>query len=58
MERYLRLPARQPDYRHDRAHRDFVTSLAAAGYALSMAALQDSLHAALARVDLSPAPSS
>ena len=58
MERYLRPPARQPDYRRDRSHRDFVTSLAAAGYRLSMAALQDSLHAALTRADLSPAPSS
>jgi len=54
MERYLRSPARQPDYRRDRSHRDFVTSLAAAGYALSMAALQAALRAALTRVALSP----
>ncbi|NLI48427.1 MAG: hypothetical protein GX414_15090 [Acidobacteria bacterium] len=58
MERYLRPPGRQPDYRRDRSHRDFVTSLAAAGYALSMAALHDALHTALTRVVLSPAPPS
>jgi len=57
LERYLRPPARQPDYRRARPHRDFVTSLAAAGYAVSMAALQDALHAALTRMTLSPAPS-
>jgi lipoate-protein ligase A len=56
MERYLRPPARQPDYRRGRSHRDFVTSLAAAGHDLPTAALRDALHAALARVDLSTAP--
>jgi len=35
MEAYLRPPARQPDYRLGRPHREFVTSLSAAGFPFS-----------------------
>ncbi len=34
MERYLRFPVRQPDYRRNRSHDEFVTSLYQAGYHL------------------------
>lgn len=32
LERYLPMPSRQPEYRQGRGHRDFVTTLAAAGF--------------------------
>jgi lipoate---protein ligase len=32
MEQYLKHPGREPGYRHERSHRDFVTSLAQQGY--------------------------
>lgn len=44
MERYLRPPARQPDYRAGRSHREFVTSLRAAGYPLDPERLQAELQ--------------
>lgn len=50
MERYLRPPRRQPDYRLGRRHADFVTSLAAAGYPLPMSALQAAISDALAAI--------
>ena len=39
MERYLLHPQKQPDYRNNRRHRDFVTSLHAEGYAFTIAEL-------------------
>lgn len=48
MERYLRPPRRQPDYRLGRSHAEFVTSLTAAGYPLSMPVLQAAISDALA----------
>lgn len=39
MEKYLLHPPRTPDYRVNRSHRDFVTSLYAEGFALSSADL-------------------
>lgn len=36
MERYLAHPKKQPDYRLDRKHHDFVTSLKAEGYSFKM----------------------
>jgi len=36
MERYLKHPPRTPDYRLNRSHREFVTSLAEQGYDLSV----------------------
>ena len=50
MERYLRPPRRQPDYRLGRSHAEFVTSLAAAGYPLPMPALQAAISDALAAI--------
>ena len=35
MEKYLKHPSREPDYRAGRSHSDFVTSLSAEGYSLS-----------------------
>jgi lipoate-protein ligase A len=32
MERYLKIPPREPDYRQGRSHKDFVTSFKAQGY--------------------------
>ena len=32
MEKYLKIPTRQPDYRKNRTHRDFVTSFKTQGY--------------------------
>lgn len=32
MERYLKIPPREPDYRQGRSHKDFVTSFRAEGY--------------------------
>jgi lipoate-protein ligase A len=34
IEKYLRHPVREPDYREKRAHRDFVTSLSQEDYSL------------------------
>jgi lipoate---protein ligase len=50
MERYLRPPRRQPDYRLGRSHAEFVTSLAAAGYPLAMPLLQAAIADALAAI--------
>lgn len=43
LERYLRFPARVPDYRAGRSHQDFVTSLAAEGYRLADTDIQRQL---------------
>ncbi len=48
LDRYLPMPSRQPDYRRGRGHRQFVTSLRAAGYAASMEDLSAALELALA----------
>jgi len=40
MERYLTHPKKQPDYRLDRKHHDFVTSLKAEGYHFEMEELK------------------
>jgi len=54
LERYLTMPSRQPDYRHGRAHADFVTTLRATGCAASsdavVTALTGSLRSALPRL--------
>jgi len=46
IETYLPLPSRQPDYRQGRHHRDFVTSLRAAGYTASVRELGAALRLA------------
>jgi lipoate-protein ligase A len=43
MERYLKHPVREPDYRRRRSHRMFVTSLALQGYNLSPESIKQSI---------------
>ncbi len=45
IERYLRHPSREPDYRQGRGHLTFVTSLAKEGYPLSVRQLEQGLEA-------------
>ena len=47
-ERYLAFPVRVPDYRRGRGHREFCTTLAAAGHALSVAQVCTALQAVVA----------
>jgi lipoate---protein ligase len=42
--RYLRYPSRVPDYRRGRSHEEFCTTLAAEGYAVSVAAVMSALR--------------
>lgn len=44
IERYLRHPGREPDYRQGRPHRDFVTSLHQAGFAVSLQNIREALE--------------
>ena len=48
-ERYLALPARVPAYRRGRGHREFCTTLAAAGYPLAAAQVCAALQAEVAQ---------
>jgi len=48
IERYLRHPSREPDYRKGRGHETFVTSLAQEGYPLSVRQLKQGLEAGCA----------
>jgi lipoate-protein ligase A len=48
-ERYLRHPAREPAWRAGRRHRDFVTSLAAAGFRDGAAPVRDALASLCSR---------
>jgi lipoate-protein ligase A len=43
-DRYLRFPARVPDYRKERGHLDFCTNLRLAGYPLSVGEMMESLE--------------
>jgi len=47
LERYLRHPSREPDYRRGRPHRAFVTSLREAGFAVAPARVAAALRARL-----------
>lgn len=49
LDRYLPMPSRQPDYRRGRGHRDFVTTLRAAGATASLPELGAALDLALRR---------
>ncbi len=44
IEKYLKHPKREPDYRLNRRHRDFVTSLVSQGYVLSIESIQMALE--------------
>ncbi len=43
MEKYLKIPSRQPDYRQNRTHRDFVTSFKAQGYHIKLTDFEQAL---------------
>jgi lipoate---protein ligase len=43
IERYLKHPTREPDYRNGRRHSDFVTSIEKEGYALSAELIRNTL---------------
>jgi len=43
LEKYLKVPTRQPEYRQGRAHKDFVTSFKAEGYELGFADFEQAL---------------
>ncbi len=47
LERYLKHPPREPDYRSRRSHAEFVTSLRLAGFSESVASLREQLETAL-----------
>jgi lipoate-protein ligase A len=49
MDRYLRHPRREPDYRRGRSHRDFVTSLREAGFPLSLETVVEGIDRELGR---------
>ncbi len=51
LDRYLRHPSREPDYRGRRAHADFVTNLAALAKGATPAAVRDLLAREAARPD-------
>lgn len=48
--RYLQHPAKEPDYRKGRAHDEFVTSIAAAGYSIDMNLLKETLSQQLGQL--------
>lgn len=48
LERLLATPSRAPAYRHGRPHREFVTSLRAAGFSVTTAVLAEALRCELA----------
>jgi len=50
LDRYLPMPPRAPAYRRGRAHRDFVTTLRAAGFEPPVERMLFALHGALAGV--------
>ena len=55
IERYLRYPSREPDYRDGRSHRDFLVTLRNAGAGISITKLKENLkekyHADLRKVN-------
>ena len=49
--RYIKHPTKEPDYREGRSHHEFVTSLHAEGYKLSMNQIRTTLEEVLKRID-------
>lgn len=47
LERYLKHPPREPEYRNGRSHKDFVTSLTARGYNIDFQNLRQTLSSTL-----------
>lgn len=47
IDRYLKHPKREPDYRKSREHKDFLTSLKMAGYDLSVNEIKDRMERAI-----------
>jgi len=50
IERYIKHPTKEPDYRNGRNHNEFVTSLHAEGYLLTMKQIINSLDRALSNL--------
>jgi lipoate-protein ligase A len=50
MQRYLKHPQRTPDYRAERPHRKFVTSLREHGYTLDLAAFERDVRSEFERI--------
>ncbi|MBS3808008.1 MAG: hypothetical protein KGY60_10930, partial [Bacteroidales bacterium] len=51
IDRYIKHPVKEPDYRSGRSHHEFVTSLHAEGYQLSMKQLRTNLSEFLRAID-------
>ena len=51
IDRYIKHPVKEPDYRSGRSHHEFVTSLHAEGYQLSIKQLRTSLSEYLRAID-------
>ena len=51
IDRYIKHPVKEPDYRFGRSHHEFVTSLHAEGYKLSMKQLRTTLAEFLRAID-------
>jgi len=47
IDRYLKHPKREPDYRRSRGHKDFLTSLKMEGYGLSINEIKDRMERAI-----------
>jgi len=51
IERYIKHPTKEPDYRKGRKHHEFVTSLHAEGYYLTMEQLREALETSLSKIN-------
>ena len=51
IERYIKHPTKEPDYRKGRSHKEFVTSLHNEGYPFSVEQLRDALKVALSEIN-------
>jgi len=51
IERYIKHPTKEPDYRRGRSHKEFVTSLYNEGYTFTVSQLKDALSASLAGIN-------
>ncbi len=51
IERYIKHPTKEPDYRKGRSHKEFVTSLHNEGYSFSIDQIYESLKVALSEIN-------